>query len=879
MEKKGGDALSIQLKNPSDFADKDEDIRILTFKRWNLPQTGSITALAQKGVRNGDYVSFQNYHFIDISKLDPSPDGGRFSAAYRKVREIRSAHHGDQPANPDLSVTQEFERQDTYVQQSMMLLGHSNSFWTEKPRQLFITMLQLADISINLKDLEKHIAAVFSRHGIGQEHWALYYCLDFCDLVIFVKEISPATYHNILWDISPIHKQGLDCVRDTITIFGIEYGYLAEWPQKNTASPAPGGKNPGITAFDDEPLSVLINLSVQAVSTWNTLHEALKEFQHKIFRTFGRHDMCILVEGITFPQALKLAVTIDQLCGEKVNEVFGSYEISIADFWAPPDPLAGSSAEIDLDLFQSAKNALDALYHQYSIKLDSIQESNWGYAAEIKRSILALLKNGFAEEFAVSVLLSFMEYLRFVTDNSEQIHCRLAEGDGENLFYVFQRKYFQALNMLTHCTMHSEKQFIQAPAFNATLCDIPPKLLACYAGAAYLIADCLNDEEGRIFSFQIVPDFQPEIYVKQISFVSHRKSKLSIIYLSEKLFYNPSDVIAIMCHEIAHYVGKAPRQREARAMRIFSSIGVYLLFNAAPFTDRDAGLVNALGRAFGEEMFECYSKDRKCRKDRDPYFLDDVREYIEEFGNLLSMVELPHFKSRLQELWVAAMKGMDVESLLEKLDCSLDSTYLSSLHQAENGKEAALNILAGSLVFKLEKMFGEWNCNSEGSEYRAYQDYYSSVFGAFREAYSDLRMVQLLGITDGKKYEAILKRNSEYRLKNRLDFQSYLRHDAVCQAAELQKAEEQLPVWLKGKDQTMRLVTESVKRTLVGYLEDCRKTSYDCKEIRSLLDRLELSDPQEFFGAVRSIIFDYRNKLRKYCDQILNEIKENQLKS
>lgn len=842
------------------------DVRILTFKRWNLPQTSSITDLAQTEIQCGDYVSFQNYHFIDVSKVETESGDVQLARAYEKVQEIRSEHHQLQRKKQGVQGAEEVapDAPDMYIQQCMVLLGSSETFWKEKTQQLLITMLQVADSSLDLDQLEENIGEIFSNHDVSEHQWALYYSLDFCDLVIFTRDIPFQTYHDILWDISPIHKSNLSCVRDTITVFAIEYTYL----KKEFSAALKREGKPVAIKDGDEKFSVSLSLSVQAVSTWNKLCKVLEAFPVKIFRTYGRFDVCVLAEDVTFPQMLDIICAVDQLCLGEVNLVFGGYEVAIFDPWPKQSPLLGTDALIDLRLFQATKSALDCLYSQYSDALDHINERNWGYAAELKRSLLALLKNGFADEFAISVLLSFAEYLRFVTQNADRIQRSLTDGDSGNLFYIFQRKYFQALNMLMHCTMHSEKQFIQAPSLNATLCDIPPKLLACYAGLAYLITDLLNDEKDTVYSFQIVPDFQPEIYVKQISFVDNCKSKISIIYLNERLFYNPTDLIAVMCHEIAHYVGNKPRKREERAKLIFSSIGVFLLFNAVPFLEDESDLVDMLGNAFGEELFDYYVQVCREHGDGNPYFLDDVRKFIEEHELLLTIGEMPSFLLRLQRRWQSVMCSYDVRPLLEKMDYTLYSTYLSGLYEEELYQTAGVEILSRNIIFKLQKMFRDWICDINADQYKRYRNYYMSVIGAFRESYSDLRMVQLLHIEDDRKYEEILSRNSEYRLKGRKDFQSCLRHDAVCEALGMSDATAQLPGWMDNKDLTMRLVTQSVKKNLVQYLMACIEINYDCQDIKVLFDKLEAPIPIELVKTVRKMILDYRNKLCKYCDKM-----------
>ena len=48
---------------------EDIDIQILTLGRWRTSQGRTITSLLQDETDNWKYLSFQNYHFIDITKV------------------------------------------------------------------------------------------------------------------------------------------------------------------------------------------------------------------------------------------------------------------------------------------------------------------------------------------------------------------------------------------------------------------------------------------------------------------------------------------------------------------------------------------------------------------------------------------------------------------------------------------------------------------------------------------------------------------------------------------------------------------------------------------------------------------------------------------
>lgn len=863
------------------------DIRILTLKRWNLPQTKSLKMCT--GQRKlGDYVAFRNYHFIDIAEVNVGQEEAPLVASYRTIQQIRKDRYTNILATPPRGESPELKMPDTYVQQCMVLLGAQDGFWQQKSQRLSITMLQLTDTMVDYKQLEADIQKVFTAKNIPRQQWALYYSLDFCDLIIFAKDIPYHMLHNILWDFSPFHHSGLECIRDTITIYCFENDYLISQlervplePSKHEEIPT---EQPTGQETQEEKVSLSIGLSIQSIAIWNELRRELeRDFSIKMYRTLGRYDIQLLIEDIKFQQMFSVIRAIDKLCERKANEVFGGYEIALWDGWSDPLNSGVTLAAFNLDLFLAAQDTLDTMYEEYVQALNGIGEYNWGYAAELKQSILALLKNGFSEEFAIGVLMSFIEYLRFVIKNITQIKSDLAEAPSSSKFYIFQRKYFQALNMLTHCTMHSEKQFIQAPAFNATLCDIPPKLLACYEGFSYQITQILNDERDKTFSFQIVPDFQPEIYIKQISYADQGNSKLSIIYLSERLFYDPVSVVTLMCHEIAHYVGNESRMRKTRAELILSSIGFYLLLNAAPFATDEINFVQLLGNVFGKVVLERYeryyteqARQKREKVDKIQYFLDDITAFIVDSNYLLNFFESPDFKNSLQTQWRASLEPQDVSKLLQKLDASWFSCYFEELCTDKEGAKAALDMLAGTLFLKLRNLSQEWSWDKRihresENNHQQYIDFCYCIMGAFQEAYSDLRMVQLLGISMGSKYSTFLRENSRYRLNGQTDFQTFLRHDAVCEATELESAEHMLDEYLEGLTptgkMTMALVADLVKKSLVKYLKECYKKKYDSNLLKERVKNLQDSNTWTFFACVQNVISEYRKELCTYCSR------------
>lgn len=870
-------------------SDKNIDVCVLTLKRWNLYQDR--TLVKDDGENYGKYVSFQNYHFIEPRSvpIKPNQNENIFTTAYKIFPK-------NNPKNADkANITQE-----VYVQQNLLLFGSSQSqeFWKSDTSILYITMIQLADSQkvptensthYNIEEklqMEQEFEKIFKAANIDATQWALYYSLDFCDLVLLTKNLCLDTYQDILWTLSPVRSDNLSVIRDTTTIYSIQSDYLFEQFDRfenQKQPPQDGFKDEGQAPQDNlnnQTFSLAITLNVQCLATWNALKQKLDEMgiSYKPFRVLGRYDTELVLNDITFPQSLQVIHYINNLIGETSEDTFGCCEII---------PLAtpygqegnGNLSPKDPKFQKTACETLNNLFSAYTKAFEQTVTPSWGYASEISRSLRALLTDGFAEEFALSVFHSFAEYMRFVAKKLPYDKKHNTENRAENL-YTFQRQYFQALSMLTHCTMHSEKQFIYAPAFNASLWDVPPKLLAFYSSIAYRITQLLNDDE-QTFSFLFSPDFRPDIHVRPISYGEHGDNKISIIYLDEKQFYDPVAVIETMCHEIAHHVGKHSRCRKQRADMIFETIAAYLIYNTLPVNstclESIPPLVSKLCQAFQTLIRQSFEHTRKNHKPSRQYYLIDIAAFLKENNYFFDLLNEPMFKRSLQQEFEKALTGedtrQDIDKMLELLGKKYHSEYLYNLSVNPDTRPAAINILASEIVLTICNQCQRW-LSPENSGFKNYMTFCEYTLQAFSEAYSDLRMLELLHIEDVDIYNQILTKNTDYRLNGQADtedFQFRLRHNAVCKALRMDDWD---PFDRKDEDpETMLLVNIYAQHTLGEYLKLCPKGEYD-QELNKIIQGLESKDAKNIYNTIRSEIMYYRKQLMDYCNEISKKSRE-----
>ena len=862
---------------------KETDVRVITLKRWNLPQSKSLHKICQeKGEIKayGDYVAFHNYHFVDVTPVEVPSGQGILPAAYDVISQARQKNEDD-------------KNKDIYIQQSMVVYGEAKGFWTNKPEVLYITMIQLVNTrTLNMSELQKDIRAQFQNRGVSEDQWTLYYSLDFCDLILFVRDLPLSVTQDILWGLSPVRNGALKQIRDTITIYGLDFKKLME------SFDCYAGQRTPRWSHTEEKITLSVALGVRTLDACKELMQKINQLsnvQHTYSRIPGRYDIHIMLDNVDFSQMLQVLWWIDCACEAENDDAFSCYEVVPLVSWEDFDH--GQLDTMDHSLHEAAVLALDKLFNTYVEVLKQAGEPVRGYAAEIRRALISLLDNGFSEEFVLSVFHSFTEYLRFVAEmmDEEKTKQNIEDsGHKREKLYTFQKSYLQALNMLAHSTMHSERQFIQAPAFNVTIFDVPPKLLAFYAGVAYKVTELLNDEiqdeEKRTYSFLFSPDFRSDIYVQPISEEGYG-SKLLIIYINEQMFYNPEVVIQTMCHEIAHHVGKNARCRKERAEFMLECIGGYLIYTLLPINDPK--LVKDMAKAFREEVMTNYERwfdpiGEKGRK----YFLTSISSFLIAQDYLCSLIKSVDFQKKLWIKWWKVLNEYDVLNLAEKLDKTMCSGYLQKMYQNNKTKEAAVRQLANELPKLLWAKIQKWtSVQPEGAKAdsdtgqmprNTYFRFCECILQTFSEAYADLRMLDVLEIDRWEDYIKLLETNLKLvgSIKDNWDIQEYLRGSAVL--AYFKADEDIICRWSKYLDDcndTDRLIYWLSLDRLKEYLTLCGKPDYaPNKEKISLCDLCHLveqtcsHDPMMVFSTIRGIILDYRKDLTDYCGRITGSV-------
>ena len=110
------------------------DVRIMTLKRWDFPQTARLFPKTGEGpAADGDYISYNTHHFIHIEECDneKEPPIRRAHCSLESLREKQRKKQYTKQCNTETACI--------HTVQSITLLGEKGNFWDEPGDILYIS--------------------------------------------------------------------------------------------------------------------------------------------------------------------------------------------------------------------------------------------------------------------------------------------------------------------------------------------------------------------------------------------------------------------------------------------------------------------------------------------------------------------------------------------------------------------------------------------------------------------------------------------------------------------------------------------------------------------------------------------------------------------
>ena len=832
--------------------------RTLTLKHFSVPQEKSILEVRKELEEKsgnieslyGNYISFFGHNFLMISPCEKQ----ELSAAYDNLRHERNQ-----------------KTPGSYVLQTLTLLGDEGDFWKEDPDVLYLTFLQTKEMYLEpfddkrYENVSKRLTELFAErtpNGTNaSKDFALYYSYDFCDFVLFAKNTDLKWYNNLLWRMATGGDEAFLCVRDTYSIYSFQTTKLL-----NAMS---GICSPEIKKLK---LDIALRLSVYSSDYFEKMKTALLEKGVSLRKAFifSRYDFELRADNISGEQLAFLLGELDR-SSSMVPQPFGGYELMPSSEWASTFDKNGKAPWRDEAFIKAVLPSVEA-------DLDYIDANLKDYVRETSRSLRELLLNGFSTEFLLGTVLPYLKELQLLIPPSkdEMEEYEYAEKR-EELLSSNAHRFFNALNTLKLSMMHGERRFVQAPAFNATYFDIPPKLFAYYAAVMQLAAGVYGEESGR-YSFLMVPDFRPGINVHPLpeKDTPDTKARLCLVYLSERYFFDPLEAIFLIFHETAHYL--SVRHREERASEVFFSVGITLLANlpigALLISDRLDALMrrDSLLGVLADEMAKALDEEyrRSCMDRHIPFSFASVWNYLLDSCFGLRIFSNSFTKERLIRKWSERIKELrgaadeeEIDGVLRELENNFNETsFLSVMYSEEASKDFSCKIIAAQVASQIDNFY-----LADPSETKAYYISCQNILYAYREAFADHKMLQVLkeGCTS-EYYESLLKdTRTDF---SELDFEFSMRHDAIirkhfggsdaCFIREPDFCEDEEEY---RAECLTYCVQECVVRGIIRYLDVCEANIHIPEILSEAIHVFSGNDPKKQYLHVVKVLSQFRKQM------------------
>lgn len=528
------------------------DIRIIQLGKWQIPKSKSL--LEGIGNNESNYLAIGYFDMIEIVKAGGDEENSGSD------HPLSQAYHG-LPRHRSTDAPEEYTMQElilfTDVREDRIRQERIEQFWEADSLLMFISLIHVD----NESQIDKIIKIIDEK--FDNREYLYYFSFDYSGIVLLTKNIGVKEYTELMFRLNYEKVGDEKLIRDSYSMFGLHKIKLKKYFEQ---------AEKGYQYLDDIPgsedISIVINIGIQNFTEYLKFIDIVEKTGAKIKKCglLGRHDISIIndvgdLRWLVYMQHLLDQYTVEDK-GKNGNRPFYTHE-TFVKVKIDGEYSDASGNWVD-PYYDKVKEELDKLCHNFEVQLEcKSKKYNGEYNIPIqavKHSILSILKNRFAEDFVLCMYSSFCEFVLYLTEKME------SQDDDPAEFEMCYTQYFKGLNSLVNSAMHSERQFIQATAFNALIYDVPSKIMAFYVALIYDMQKIIGSNEEEKYTFLLTPSFSNEIAVEIISYKKDKnpKSRILMVNINERSLYNPNGVARRMAHEVAHYVGNEIRRREYR---------------------------------------------------------------------------------------------------------------------------------------------------------------------------------------------------------------------------------------------------------------------------------------------------------------------------
>ncbi len=743
-----------------------------------------------------------------------------------------------------------------------------DAFWDCDSPYLFVSLLQFKpDINGKTQEYVGKLTDYFKEKSKNNTEFrfAVYYSLDLCDFVIFIK--------------SDLYKTGAEQIQSFSSSFSTDgrsdsYCYSICGIDFNR-----------LDLLKDEIFEkIMVCFVVKDIEKYQEWYQEfskifplieskeIEEHKHFNYNRLGNEDVCINIMDCN----IKNVVT--QMCKNGClsmeNDVLQDGIMKLRIHF-DTEPYINK-----LDIHNNGKQEDNSdgssSYSDGSSYIDDYKEKVGDLAKQqlypfVNKALIEVLKS-----------CSYQKNEHFAKDVQKCIHSAiymLYEKMNEYCEAMAERKWskvnqitynesvvmvIQGIMSIVNGSMHTDRMFFQSPGFNAVLYDIPVKLLAFYNYYVECLVNALNDNDKKEFCYLLSPDLYLSITIRKLFDIKdeYPMKRFLLGKIPVKTIFEPKRLMRELAHETAHCVGDGIRLREKRWQYTISMLAETMATWILSHSDEDSESENVLNNVYAkmkdekkermhEELTRVIKKyiwnnsgKKNIMEEFDYYQVKTVKEFEHAIHTLLD--EQPHLlikiiDDKVKEAYKGSNRGMieyfqDAAALIMVIKKNIEQLLLD------------VNFIVKSVHTLTNESFADLvMCETLGIEM---QEYVEMVYAKHKEDIEDKEANFLNSSTNAiaERVVSVVRCCGSIigELKSDINEDGYKKYRAklMCYSGEYQ--------WPKDVE---RALPAAVIRINIKYLKECRiKIQEQKSELKAIRDIYENAVHKDIFSSITTIL-------------------------
>lgn len=746
------------------------DARKFSFSKFTLPRTKPI--LSKKTDSVNDEIAFGCFDTVNVTKIDTEKMNQSFSFGDKILSEfcinIQLKPNDSEDSRQHILAFTNEATDEIFTEENFAFSSNKlNTFWDSCANDTNLLYYSLLHINVNdRKNIYRFIKKLnkLFNHDCEEYRAVFYFSFDYSDIIICAKDFMVTEYANKIFKMNYFEIDDecncCDFLKDSFSLFTINHNTLKLCFDKLNKHNSKDNLDVILKEIQDiiyrknkdiskETLQLSYSIGVQDYTVLEKLLSCLDEykFEYELYNLLGRQDVSLCSKSKTdLSWLVFIMYYVEYILDFNESDEKREFNLKAAKILFNFESIA--RIEKSSKTFQTHTitnpNTLklyDAATKMLTNKIDKIsrlfdekfipKETYMAAIFSLRNSIVSNLKNRFADDFIVCIYESFVSFLDYIDVEIS----KSKDFSVENLNFLFNN-YFDIISSLVNSVMHSDRQFIQAPSFSPVFFDVPPKLIAFYTSLTNLLVKINKDSnDTQQYSFVFRPQFSNNISVSYFSFEQEPPTdRLISVSINEESLYRPSNVLSVLCHEVAHYVGDSHRCRVIRK-ELFLKACLFYMFKLA-FSKIDK-LDSFWSKTNAENLLSILIKEitkviteTAAYKNSSNYF-ESINVLIKQA--LIEITSNPKIKTILNLFIIEHFSTINNPNIIYK---------------------EIIDVIKWQIQFILPKNSLEYKTHN--LLVNEFNFYYRVMLSVFSEIYADVQMVLLMDLTFEEYIEAFV---------------------------------------------------------------------------------------------------------------------------